>query len=374
MRKVLRGVHFQKEVGNKMQQLMGNPKLSNFFAKHPHLRSFTLEDLAKFDGSDPAQKLLIQLVANTFVSKKALDSYQHNLIDTNKLDDVNAITETVDKVFEEALNDESLFKDFENESINLEDEKYQGVIDITGDKTINYGELLDEFDKKHQNLSKPIEEYTEDHDPTSDREALWEDHAKESLITKLNKLSKKYQEKLHIDLGLNTILKREDINLNEKNTTTLPFDRSEVEGRLHDNKLKMSDHLKQKIENKIKKLIGKEQEKKKNYIENSDSSLNKLIITNRVQTTINMLQSYPFTKGLNLNVDDPQSILIDKDLNITLQGNYEGKPCQLCINANGEVKTTVYYEYSHTDEQITFNNSPNFTLFTLPSLKEQREI
>ena len=146
MRKVLRGVHFQKEVGNKMQQLMGNPKLSNFFAKHPHLRSLTLEDLAKFDGRDPAQKLLIQLVANTFVSKKALDSYQHNLIDTNKLDDVNAITETVDQVFEEALNDENLFKDFEN---NETDETFEGIIDITGDEIKDPSKLLEQFNKKH---------------------------------------------------------------------------------------------------------------------------------------------------------------------------------------------------------------------------------
>jgi len=160
MEQVLQGEYFQKQLGNKMQQLMGNPKLSNFFAKHPNLRSFTLEDLAKFDGRDPAQKLLIQLIANTFVSKKALDSYQHNLIDTNKLDDVNAITEAVDHVFEDALKDESLFKDFEN---NETDETFEGIIDITGDEIKDPSKLLEQFNKKHHNMDKAINLYQEEY-------------------------------------------------------------------------------------------------------------------------------------------------------------------------------------------------------------------
>ena len=134
----------------------------------------------------------------------------------------------------------------------------------------------------------------------------------------------------------------------------------------------MSDTYKQKIEDSVRKRVKAECEKKTEFKENIDTSLHKIMISDRVSYTISKLKDSPFTKGLKLDTSKAENVQIDENLNVTINGTYDGKPCHLCINQDGTVKITAYYHKQ--GDNMTFDNSPNFLLFQIPSIKEQEEI
>ena len=134
----------------------------------------------------------------------------------------------------------------------------------------------------------------------------------------------------------------------------------------------ISDKLKQKIEDSVRKRVDAECAKKEGFKENIDTSLHKIMISDRVSYTISKLKDSPFTKGLKLDTSKAENVQIDENLNVTINGTYDGKTCQLCINQDGTVKITAYYHKQ--GDNMTFDNSPNFLLFQIPSIKEQEEI
>lgn len=201
LQETLRGKYYQEKLQLKLNTLQYNPQLQSFFQMNPELSNLlNVENLANLNVSSLAEsgKKLLKLIGKIFFSDNALTHYEEI---SDQLDNQKVVSETVDLVFEEALNDESLFKEFEQGPDFTFDEAENLKLQETDLTTSDLPKFLKDFDKwHHKKLSQPIEalakENASDDAEHEDLQELFKLKVRENLAEFFGKLTDKLNKQL----------------------------------------------------------------------------------------------------------------------------------------------------------------------------------